>query len=215
MTGEKYVKEITKRIHCSAKKKKDIQMQLLGEIRERQDMGEEFFEIIRQMGTVEEVAASFNDSISEKEKKQYRCKRVMCVIAVIFAVVLLLGVGIWWYLPKVTELSKSEHFTEAMVKEQSENIIDLLDRDEYQKLQDAATDQMKEFLTAESMKTAKKTVSEEFGEKQETKSFYGQEVTQKGKHYAVCQIQISYENVSVIYTLTFDQDMKLAGIFLK
>ena len=33
MTGEKYVKEITKRIHCSAKKKKDIQMQLLGEIR--------------------------------------------------------------------------------------------------------------------------------------------------------------------------------------
>ena len=70
-------------------------------------------------------------------------------------------------------------------------------------------------LTAESMKAAKKTVSEEFGEKQETKSFYGQEVTQKGKHYAVCQIQISYENVSVIYTLTFDQDMKLAGIFLK
>ena len=70
------------------------------------------------------------------------------MIAVIFAVVLLLGAGIWWYLPKVTELSKSEHFTEAMVKEQSEKIIDLLDRDEYQKLQDAATDQMKEFLTA-------------------------------------------------------------------
>ena len=55
MTGEKYVKEITKRIHCSAKKKKDIQMQLLGEIRERQDMGEEFFEIIRQMGRVCQV----------------------------------------------------------------------------------------------------------------------------------------------------------------
>ena len=28
MTGEKYVKEITKRIHCSAQKKKDIRAEI-------------------------------------------------------------------------------------------------------------------------------------------------------------------------------------------
>ena len=41
------------------------------------------------------------------------------------------------------------------------------------------------------------------------------EITQMNRHFAVCQVNVSYENVSVVYTITFDENMNVAGLYFK
>ena len=44
---------------------------------------------------------------------------------------------------------------------------------------------------------------------------YSVESSQLGKTYAVVQMSVAYKNVSATYTLSFDEDMKLAGMYIK
>ncbi len=41
------------------------------------------------------------------------------------------------------------------------------------------------------------------------------EVLQRGKYFAVCQVTVTYENTSVTYTISFDESMKIAGLYMK
>lgn len=72
MTAEKYVKKIIRRIKCSGGKKKEIEKQLLMDIKARLNEGEPLENIFSQMGTVEEIAKSFNESISPMEQKSIK-----------------------------------------------------------------------------------------------------------------------------------------------
>ena len=76
-------------------------------------------------------------------------------------------------------------------------------------------DQLKSVLTKTTMDSVKEDLSTDWGERTALGSIYSQEVTQKGRHYVICQVNASYENVSVTYTITFDEHMKLAGLYLK
>lgn len=42
-----------------------------------------------------------------------------------------------------------------------------------------------------------------------------QEVQQMGQSFAVCQTTVIYENVTVVYTITFDEEMNLAGLYMR
>ena len=41
------------------------------------------------------------------------------------------------------------------------------------------------------------------------------EIRQNGQRYVVVQVAVTYENVNVTYTITFDENMKLAGLYMK
>lgn len=42
------------------------------------------------------------------------------------------------------------------------------------------------------------------------------EITQMGlEPYATCELAVSYENSILTYMISFDQDMKLAGLYVK
>ena len=60
MTAEKYVKQIVKKIACGSQKKRDIKRQLLAEVEDRRQEGENLTEIMAEMGSVQEIADSFN-----------------------------------------------------------------------------------------------------------------------------------------------------------
>ena len=77
MDERQYVNAIARRIKCNGKKKKEIKRQLLTDITMRTEQGEDFQEIISQMGTVKEIADGFNDNISEKEIRWKR-SRPLC-----------------------------------------------------------------------------------------------------------------------------------------
>ena len=46
-------------------------------------------------------------------------------------------------------------------------------------------------------------------------NIYLGEVVQMGKSYAVVQINATYENTGITYTLMFDKEMKLCAFYVK
>lgn len=41
------------------------------------------------------------------------------------------------------------------------------------------------------------------------------EMAQGNQHFAVGEVTVAYENVSVTYRLTYDEDMLLAGLYVR
>ena len=78
-----------------------------------------------------------------------------------------------------------------------------------------ATSEMQPYLTEEKMEEAKKTIGDDWGTFRNFGKTYMTEIRQDGQSFAMVQMNASYDNVSVIYTLTFDAEMKLAGIYMK
>lgn len=215
MNAETYVKNIINKITCGRKRKKDIEMQLLADIEERTSRGEDLRDIMSEMGSVKEVADGFNESIPEEEKKKYKRNQKLKVLLPIALVLGLLVLATIWILPKTKPLSESEFFSETEVETALIESIDLLDANDYPALKERASSQMEAVFTEETLQEAKAAISENFGKRTLVGTIYKQEVRQMGKIYAVCQVTVSYENINVVYTISFDPDMKISGFYMK
>ncbi len=219
MKAETYVDKIVKQIQCSKSKKEEIRKQLLGDIRERVAAGESEEAVIAQMGTVEELAQEFNESFSAKERKRSRksrsTKMIIITILVIIGLFAIATALLYWMLPKGTDISESSTFVKEQVEARVEEVINLLDDGAYDTLAENATEQMAGVLNDEDMDAAKQLVGDDWGARVELGTIYMQEVEQQGVHYVITQVAASYENVTVTYTITFDENMKLAGIYMK
>lgn len=219
MKAETYVDKIVKQIQCSKSKKEEIRKQLLGDIRERVAAGESEEAVIAQMGTVEELAQEFNESFSAKERKRSRksrsTKMIIITILVIIGLFAIATALLYWMLPKGTDISESSIFVKEQVEVRVEEVINLLDDGAYDTLAENATEQMAGVLNDEDMDAAKQLVGDDWGARVELGTIYMQEVEQQGVHYVITQVAASYENVTVTYTITFDENMKLAGIYMK
>lgn len=219
MKAETYVDKIVKQIQCGRGKREEIRKQLLGDIKERVAAGETEEAVIAQMGTAEELAQEFNESISAKERKRSRkVKTVRNILITTLVIVGLFAIAtalLYWILPKGTDVSESSIFVEEQVEAQVEEVINLLDAGEYETLARNATDQMAEVLNAEDMENAKEQIGDAWGERVQLGNIYMQEMEQQGVHYVIAQVTAAYEKENVTYTITFDEDMKLAGIYMK
>lgn len=219
MKTETYVDKIVKQMQCSKSKKEEIRKQLLGDIRERVAAGESEEAVIAQMGTVEELAQEFNESFSAKERKRSRksrsTKMIIITTLVIIGLFAIATALLYWMLPKGTDISESSTFVKEQVEARVEEVINLLDDGAYDTLAENATEQMAGVLNDEDMDAAKQLVGDDWGARVELGTIYMQEVEQQGVHYVITQVAASYENVTVTYTITFDENMKLAGIYMK
>lgn len=219
MKAETYVDKIVKQMQCSKSKKEEIRKQLLGDIRERVAAGESEEAVIAQMGTVEELVQEFNESFSAKERKRSRksrsTKMIIITILVIIGLFAIATALLYWMLPKGTDISESSIFVKEQVEARVEEVINLLDDGAYDTLAENATEQMAGVLNDEDMDAAKQLVGDDWGARVELGTIYMQEVEQQGVHYVITQVAASYENVTVTYTITFDENMKLAGIYMK
>lgn len=110
----------------------------------------------------------------------------------------------------------SEVSNDNSVEAKTEDIVNLLNEGNYATLQDEyAADEMKEYFTSEIFDDAKSNISDDWGEFVSNGKIYSSPFTQNGKDYVVVQVNSMYENISVSYTITFDVNMKIAGIFMK
>ena len=66
-----------------------------------------------------------------------------------------------------------------------------------------------------SEKMRKQILEEDWGERGQFGTAYIAELSQGNEHYAVGEIMVAYEKVNVTYRLTFDQDMRLAGLYVR
>lgn len=219
MNAEKYVNRIIKSLKCSGKKKAEIKQQLLSDIGVRMDSGEAWEPIMQSMGTPKEVSEEFNQNLSEDEKRAYKKKKIFrttaIIAAVILAVLLLLALILRWMLPKFSEIGSSGIFSEEIIEEKTKNVILLLNQDDFEALRADAIGEMKPILTPEKINQARTFVSDDWGEMDSIGNVYSYEVRQRGKVYAMAQVSVSYENTNATFTLMFNEDMKLAGLYMK
>ena len=92
----------------------------------------------------------------------------------------------------------------------------LYSNNEYEAVVAYMTDDMKEVLNVPTLQVSKsQLVTADFGELQSFGQMEISEAKQGRKMYAMVQVSASYTNTSVVYTLTFDAEMKLAGFYVK
>lgn len=151
-----------------------------------------------------------NKQLKEEDRKS-RNKRIISIAVVLFAVC----VGVYWMMPKSFEMGTSGAFTQAEVEEKAMEVIELLNEDDFEGLKEISTGKMQGSISEGSIESVRQEIREDWGEcvsiGEET---YTTEVKQKGKLMAAVQKVVSYENIDIIYTISFDEEMRLAGLHM-
>jgi hypothetical protein len=216
MNKDLYIRRIIRSLHCSNSKKREIRKQLETDIAIRMEQGESIEEIIAEMGAPEEFAEGFGENLSASEWRRYRrwhiCRIILVVCIVFAAIVGLLYSSVF---PKTEDISESTYFDAVEVETRMMEIVQLLDENDYMTLQSLATDRMRDYLTEGFLNDARAQITEDWGHQVSFGTSYMQEVTQMGKHYAVGEISVIYEKVSVTYRFSFDTDLKLDGLYMR
>ena len=216
MSAEKYAKQVAKYLKCSGKRKQEIRKQITSDIKAALEEGKSLEKAVGDMGEPKALAAEFNESFGEAEKKAAGRAKVWKILGIIFVILLLLAMLIWWALPKTRYLSDSKAFSEEPVQERAELILELFNRGDYAALQDYEIEQMQEVMVEETMEQMKALyIGSDWGEMRNIGNVYLAELSQMGRKYAVVQMTVSYENVNVTYTMTFDEDLKLTGFYMR
>lgn len=215
MDEKRYVKAVARKIRCDGKRKKEIERQLLTDIRMRENQGERLEEIIVRMGAAEEIADGFNENIPVQEQKRYARNKVLKIVVPAVLTVLCLGLFVYWLFPKSADIEQSKYFDKDRVEAAMKETIELLDAEDYAVLQENAIPQMQDLLNAETRANMRNTLSDDWGERKQFGAVYMAELIQGNRHLAVGEMTVTYENVSVTYRLTYDEDMRFAGIYVR
>ena len=118
-------------------------------------------------------------------------------------------------MPKNKVLEDSDRFQTATVEAQAKEVVQMLDNGDYDGLRKMAVDKLAPMINEEEMEHARDNLAEDWGKLLNYGSIYMVESVQRGQHSAVVQMSISYENASVTYTISFDKNMKLNGLWMK
>lgn len=215
MNAEQYVNAVAKKVKCGKDRKNEIKKQLMADIETRMDQGEQPEEIISRMGTVQEMADGFNETVPVSERKRYARNKALKILLSVCAVLILLIAAAYWMFPKGTEIENSDYFDKDQVETAMKETVELFDTGDSASLLENAILEMEPYLTPEAIAEIKKQISEDWGERQQFGTVYMSEVEQKNTHFAVGEIMVTYENVSVVYRLTYDEEMRLAGLYIR
>lgn len=215
MKEQQYVNAIIRRVACGKDKKNEIKKQLLSDIALHKEQGEPLETILARMGSVEEIAASFNESISPAEQKQYIRNKRFKRIASVFLAIVLLAFLVYWKMPKGMEIADSDYFSQQQVEEAMKQTIEQLDAKDYAALQKNSIPEMQEILDEAEIEPIKQNISPDWGARRQFGPAYIAELVQGNAHFAVGEITVSYENTNVTYRLTYNADMQLAGLYIR
>lgn len=216
MTAEKYVGEITRKIKCSKNKREEIRQQLLSDIAAAQENGEPINDIIDRMGSANDVAREFNENMPAAEKRKYRNTRIIApTVICIGLVIILLTAFLRWFLPRTSPIGASGIFTSEEVETKLKEAILEVNQEDYAALKDMSIPAMRFLFNQESMTETKNLLSDDWGDFLSFGDMYIAELKQQGQLFALGQIEARYENVTVIFTITFDTEMRLAGFYIK
>lgn len=215
MDEKSYVNAVARKLKCDGKRKREIKKQLLADIQARENQGERLEEIISRMGKAGEIADGFNENISLKEQRRYARNKVLKIVIPIVLAVIFIGMAVFFMLPKTVDIEKSRIFDKEEVEAVMKETVELLDAEDYDALQKNATSGMQPLLNAETRENMRRTLSGDWGERRQFGAVYMVELIQGNRHFAVGEMTVTYENVSVTYRLTYDADMRFAGIYVR
>ena len=94
-------------------------------------------------------------------------------------------------------------------------MVCLVVENDFETLQAEAVDELRNVLTQEVIDKVRIPMSDDWGKRLSIGTTYVQGIKQKGKILIVTQTDVMYENISVVYTITFDENLNLAGIYMR
>lgn len=217
MNEKKYLKIIKKQLKCSSAKKKEILRQIQSDIAIALEQGKNIEDALNEIGNPMDVVSEFNDSMDTAEiaqgKREKRRKIIALAVGGVLIFILLLVLLGHLLLPRVSDISESGRFSEEKVTEQTKQIIQYIDNEDFEALKPLMSE---ELLKSESaIREAKATLAENFGDFQSWGKFYIVEAEQLGQHIAVVEVSAVYENISVTYRLSFNEEMLLIGLYMR
>lgn len=216
MTKQEYVKQAVRNLNCRKDKRSEIERQLLSDIEIALGEGRQLEEILAEMGDPAALARELNENLSEAEtEKQSKKHRTFVIAAAVPAVLAVLAGAACWAFPKSRDISGSRTFNADTVEQYCEAVVESFSTKDYDTLFSYFSQAMQEAVTAEMLESNQKHIGDDWGEYQGIGNVYMAEVSQRGRSYAMVQLSAAYENVSVIYTLTFDGEMQLVGFYMK
>lgn len=153
--------------------------------------------------------------MGEEEKKENSRNRTGVILLVIVAAICCVAAFAWWLFPKASTVGTSGIYTKEVLEEQALRMVSLLDQNDFDALRADATEEMQSVLTQAQIDQIRDQLSDDWGESVSVEVYTVQEIKQQGKSYAAAQVLAAYENVTILYTISFDQEMRLAGIYMK
>ena len=215
MEQKAYIRAVMRALKCSGTKKKEIRKQLESDIGIALEEGRPIAEVLEEMGSASELATDFNENMSPEELKKAKQARIGKVIAFVAVFLLAVGIFLYWWLPKAKWVGPDGGDKETRAKERAQEVVELLDAGDYDVLKENAVALMEDYLTSEYMGEAKAQLSTDWGERVSVGTGYVVEVSQQGQTYQIVELQVVYENVSVIYSITLDEELRLAGLYMR
>lgn len=213
MNKNKYIKSVLKLLRCSKRQKKTIQLDLENDIDMALKNGESLEEIIQRMGTPEAVAKEFNENMGVSSRRSYKK-----IIGIVIGIVVVLGLGIFLFIrsimPEYQELGTSGLFKQDTVEQQMEQVILDVSHLDTQAILKKCDEKMKETMTESLLKESVSSLGE-LGNYQRITSQRYVEVKQNNDVCVVGEVVALYELRSVTYTITFNQNYELMGLYMK
>lgn len=216
MNQDKYIKIVLKNINCSKKDKLKIKEDLKSDISIALANGETWLEIMERLGSPKELADDLNENfdypVKSNSKRNLFIGIFVGIVAV--AVVVIMSCLFNYFVPESYPINESKIFDENTLNEQVQVVVNCLNADDYDELMNMSNDLIKQSLSHEDLKSAIKTLGELGDFKSITRTNFV-EVKNRGEVMAVGEVVVLYDQKSVTYTISFDEDMKLVGLYMK
>lgn len=138
-----------------------------------------------------------------------RFRVFMLSVSLLFLLGLLAGCGL--------SMQLSSAYDKTEVESAAKEVVMLAEAGDYAAIIDRLSPSVADALTVESLREGWSPVLEKLGAHSEYKSVVvvGQKDTASGEEYAVAVIVSSHENGTSQFTLSFNEELELVGLYLK
>jgi predicted small lipoprotein YifL len=135
-------------------------------------------------------------------------KRLFVFLTVLLTCALLAGCGV---------KPLPEGFDADEVTARAEQIVSFANEGEYDEIIASLRDDLQDAVTAEQLETGWDPIYEKVGAFSELKqvALTATEDSSTGEEYAVALVTCAHEDGNVLYTLSFDTELELVGLYLK
>lgn len=132
-------------------------------------------------------------------------------IAVILVFVLALAAG------GCASRGLSEKYTEEKVTARAKEAVQAVSGYDFQALEDMSGPELKAALSAQALEEVMKPALDKAGAFKEFSAFacVGAGDPEAGEDYATCVLSCKYENRSITYTISMDENYELVGFYFK
>jgi hypothetical protein len=134
-----------------------------------------------------------------------------------FVLVLMIITGMSLILTGCSSIKLSDDFDKDTVEKSAKQVVEYLNAGDYDKIFEMSGDVLTNNVSEDDLS---KAVDKTFGDagafvKYKNVTIIGQKMKKSDENTAVAVLVAEYENQKVTFTISFDTDMKLIGLFMK